>query len=912
MNLRFDFEKHKEAIFLFMAYLIIAIIVTWPLFPNFLTCFPSDGEDTNQTIHEIYLAIDNFKNFSSHYFDSSQFYPFGSYLYHILSPLLSFSVAILYLITRHFIFSLNIFLILTMMLAAFFSYKLINYFCKDKIASFTGSLLFAFCTKQIIFLRGVYQKFMTMFIPFFIYRYIKFLDEKKYSWRDTAILAGITLLLFFSEPYIFIMTMLFIPIAEIWLFIKKRKEYFNINDILKRWGKIAVMLSPAAILSVYFIIMAEIKGFATPNTIGWMGADFAVLDPLSMIVKDKFNTIKFPSSFEFILETNIYIGIGVFLIIIFACIIKKIYQNNNFKTIFYYTVMYFLFAFGPLLRVAGHNQFEYDTLKFNIPIPSYFILHAFPFLRHFRHPSRFAIIAILFLAIIFAIALEALFSNFKKNTKNILIVLIGIFLIVDHLYIPIYLEKYDPPQVFQYLQKQPKGTMLYLPYSPMVADRYLFKANAIPHGMENHIFLYQNIFEKDMIFGYTGRTENSTFYNRNHQILDAFYYTLADDPSIAPYLDSIPENDRDNFMQIFNLKYVLLGSPAATPLYMNPIKRFFSKYIVDEKWFYSEELENQQMLFGNTDRGKNIWKDYNGSMLYTMNFSVPDKNIIKINDKNYSFYLCYIWAHILTEKEREELYFVFPGKDNSKKIKLICEAIQGDYNIYINNEKRTVNFPTAGYNIFEYDIENSESPNNIKGRIVPLNIDKTQEMELNIPDSYKKFLPISIKSFGIQGNNATDNSVWFLNQDCIKTRNNSIKYPYPGINVAAINPSYPEPIFFQSYNINEEEIYKNIKNILLKQPDDTIVVVSSILKGTEYLSPEIIDILKTYYGAKGNYNKDNIKGFAYIFVGMKNNINFTPIELFSPGKLQLEINKNKVKFKDLTRKIYISEAQISN
>jgi hypothetical protein len=170
------------------------------------------------------------------------------------------------------------------------------------------------------------------------------------------------------------------------------------------------------------------------------------------------------------------------------------------------TVGFGLMALGPFIQVAGLNTY--------IPTP-WAVLRYVPIIGEARMPSRFAIVAMLGLAVLFASALVALADRHRRR-RPMLLAAVGLALGFELLPTPRTLYSAEIPPAYHVIAADPRPVrVLNLPFGVRDGLSSLGDFNASSQ-------YYQTLHGKKLIGGYLSRvSERNKAFHRRQPVLSS-------------------------------------------------------------------------------------------------------------------------------------------------------------------------------------------------------------------------------------------------------------------------------------------------------------------------------------------------------------------------------------------------------
>ncbi len=240
------------------------------------------------------------------------------------------------------------------------------------------------------------------------------------------------------------------------------------------------------------------------------------------------------------------------------------------------TLAFVLISLGPALRING------DEIA--IPLP-FSLFQLLPFFKGNRYPSRYSLMITLGVAVLVALGVKYLVAKGNKgkqrsgpvaersglgamrgnNTPKViaphflLFPLISLFILLEHVSIPLPLSDFRVPSFYQTIRDEPGDfTVLELP----LAWRNGFRVT----GTLNKIFMrsqyYQTVHEKRMLSGNTSRNPELKFqYFTEAPVINSLIALETGHPIDATTLEQDKRLAPDVF-RFFNVRYIVLRPEA--------------------------------------------------------------------------------------------------------------------------------------------------------------------------------------------------------------------------------------------------------------------------------------------------------------------------------------------------------------
>lgn len=544
----FDLKKLKEEWIVLVSFLLLTIILTFPLIFNLSGGVATASGDVWQFVWNFWwfkkaLVELNTNPFYTDYI----YYPTGtSLLFNLNMPLHSLlSIPLQYFFNLFFIY--NIFVIFSFVLSAYGTYLLAKYLTKNKIASFIGGIVFAFSPFMFVRLFAGHLYLMeTGFMPFFILFFIKTVKEPK---KINALLAVLFLVLILINSLThFTFIAIFTGLYLVYYLIVSKKTILN----KKTLNHISLFFSLFFVLTLpYFFVLgneylnveykdlhrsidesefysADLAAFFTPISKSLIFGSFT-----SHIWEENVFTGNWN-------ESSVFIGYTVLVIIIFSFLNNKNKDLNFWKISF---VFFLLLSLGPFLYIMGR-----DT---GVPLP-YTILFKMPLFDVSRGPSRFIAMVMLSASVVCSYFLAGAKIKFKK----IFLMLAAGFVIMENLYVPINISGNWWVSPFYYRMGEEKEDYAYL--------------NLFPHHIADYSYL-QTISGKRELMGFVSRHPS---YAENFTSSTPIIKQLVYDIPQGRYFEMEERNLKTGFDKLkqYNIRYVIIHKINIKP-------EIFERYI---------------------------------------------------------------------------------------------------------------------------------------------------------------------------------------------------------------------------------------------------------------------------------------------------------------------------------------------
>lgn len=538
-------NKHLRAhlIVLFL-YLIITLIVTYPLITQFTSHVPGT---TTWSLDE-YGYVWNHWWFKHSLFEL-QTNPFETdYLFYPLgTPLVLYAYTLSHVflaVPIYFAFGIvpavNLTVWFSFVMAAFGMYLFMFYFLRVSLriwnekynarlgaiasnphlhmyAAFVAGVVFAFTSNRYVYLSlGHYNIIATEWIPFYLLFLFKTLLEAK--WKN-ALLAGMfAALALYTETtdgVLLVLLTLAILVFE-WRLVTQPATFARLALVAGATGLFfAPLLIPTAFelfASGYALpgfghsenLLVDLNGFFAPTS----------LHPLNRFWEQELDAVRQQIS-RFSDINTYFVGYATVILALFGF---GVFARRN-RMWLGIALGFAILAMGPLLHINGKHVFDMDGLQVNFPMP-FLALHYIPILRENRVPNRYSILVVIALAVLISYAVwwvsARLASRKSPFAQNILPAMVSgivsVVLVFEHLALPLPLTDARIPNV----------------YSQIRNDAGQFTVLSLPLGIRNS-------------FGQIGAEDTRTqYYQSAHQKFLLSGQIQRNPPYLLQYFENAP------------------------------------------------------------------------------------------------------------------------------------------------------------------------------------------------------------------------------------------------------------------------------------------------------------------------------------------------------------------------------------
>lgn len=545
------FKKQSKNLIVFAFYVVVALVLTYPLINNFSTAMPGGGGDSFLFAWNQWWVKYSLLNLQQNpYFTDLISYPFTTNLvFHTLTFTNSLVSVPLQLFLPNII-AFNMIFILSLILAAYGMYLLAYYLFKNYFVAIISGIMFVF-NSYVFSVIGLFQYTSIYVIPFFILFFIKIFRENKVK---NALLAGLILALsFYNEFYYTVGLFIFALLIMLWLAIKDKKFLLSkIKDISLCFFTWLILSLPLLYLSIK-TALAKVYPLATLSQINLYSPDIK-----SFFIPSHLHAI-FGEYFKSYYESLNYHGSIVYLsfILLILAIIGYFFGKrqgllHSSKLWFFIAIIFFFLTLGPFLYFDGYI-FDLDGVKFTIPLP-YLFFYLLPFVKGILVPPRFIIFVIFCLIMIGGFLLERIFNKLNKKLllkSSIALLITGVF-IFENFSTPIQISNAQIPDFYHQISKEENDyTILELPFALSTSFYTLgsIKTSSI-------LEYYQTVHHKKIINGWISRVPDE-YYNFYSKIIGLDYLINPQVFLDAEKINNIKSNVVDNFSKL-NIKYIII------------------------------------------------------------------------------------------------------------------------------------------------------------------------------------------------------------------------------------------------------------------------------------------------------------------------------------------------------------------
>jgi hypothetical protein len=523
-------RRWRWHVLVLVTYILLALVLTWPLLPHLGSHVPGDGADDPPLTWNLwwvrYALLDLGTNpFNCNYL----FYPLGInlafYTLTVLNSLLSLPLqAVAGLVPAS-----NLLLLSSFILSAYGAFLLAHHLLfrsgdrsaaggphpprgslsnaadtslqTNLLPAFAAGLVYGFASSKMSYAAlGQWNIASSQWIPFYVLFLFK-AGEQPGRWRYPLLAALFLLFQAYAELTYASFLVLFTLLWAAWRAWRalRQGQLAQLGSLGLRLGVLGLLflvgLAPVLAMMVPDLlaegdIFVEGAGFADVFSADLVG--FLVptrLHPLLGSLVERFQ-------FHHGVGQHLYLGYGVLSLAAVGVVAG--WRRRGVRFWLLSALIFFLLALGPTLQVNGQ-----DT---GLPLP-FALVARLPFFKGNRYPSRYSVLLTLSLGMLVSYGLQAIKHRIRlPSGKGVAVggeFVLVIGLLLGHLSVPLPLSDMSVPEVYQVIQREMPGdwTLLDLP----VAWRNGFRVTGTQHPIIMVEQYYQSVHGKRLLAGNTSR-----------------------------------------------------------------------------------------------------------------------------------------------------------------------------------------------------------------------------------------------------------------------------------------------------------------------------------------------------------------------------------------------------------------------
>lgn len=470
-------RKHRANVLVLIAYLVLAILLTYPLILHFATHVAGDGSDDPALAWNLWWVPYSILNLGkSPIYTDYMFYPIGLNLAFYTLTYLNAFVAIPIQFAFNLVVATNVNLLLSFALSGLGAYLLAQWMLRDwklelgdsavNLAAFAAGALYAFSSNKMLYASlGQFNIASAQWVPFYVLFLLKMTkDEGRKTNAKASIYYGTLLGLFllFQALSEFIFASFLILFTALYLIYWLIANRFRPSSGVRRLSSFAIA-AIVFVVPMLPILAAMIQDMLTEGDFIQSGLGFANVfssDVLGFFVPSHLHPIfgaLEQSHFHFAYTNFAYLGFGALALALLA-----LWQVPRARIWGVFGAIFVLISLGPDLRVNGS--------AINMPFLPFNLLLEIPFVKGNRYPSRWSVMVTLSLAILVGYGVTWLLGQLSRNaphaTRAAYSIAVGLVLLLlfEHLSIPLPLSNFQIPDAYKTIaQDRGDFTVLEIP-----------------------------------------------------------------------------------------------------------------------------------------------------------------------------------------------------------------------------------------------------------------------------------------------------------------------------------------------------------------------------------------------------------------------------------------------------------------
>lgn len=585
-------RRSRSDLYALLAYILLAIVLTYPLILHFGTHVAGDGRDDPALAWNLWwvpYAILHLQ--SSPIFTDYMFYPIGLNLAFYTLTYLNAFLAMPLQFVFNLVVATNVNLLLSFVLSGYGAYLLVRYLLQfvtvretngltphDEtlghrselravarqagVAAFVAGAVYAFSSNKLLYASlGQFNIASSHWIPFYVLVLLKLTRalERRRELRVTlfyGFLLGLFLL--FQALSEFIFASFLIVFTAIYLVYWLAANRANALALVRR-SLLPFGLSLLTFLIPMFpILAAMLQDMLTEGDFIQQGLGFADIfssDVFGFFVPSHLHPLfgGLESQFQFAYTNFAYIGFAVLLTAVVA--IWKVSQARLWAAL---GTLFVLVTLGPDLRIDG-SAIPAPFLPFNL-------LLQIPFIKGNRYPSRWSVIVTLCAAILVGYGLAWGMERVRRHLKpgistlrfSALPTVLLLVILFEHLSIPLPLSNFQIPTVYETIARD-KGdfTVLEIP----LAWRNGFRMTGTLDAEMMFEQWYQTRHGHPIIGGNTSRNPELKFQYLSEMPVINSLVAVETGHSVVPAQLERDRREAPEVLAFLGVRYVVWHSP---------------------------------------------------------------------------------------------------------------------------------------------------------------------------------------------------------------------------------------------------------------------------------------------------------------------------------------------------------------
>lgn len=454
--------QYKTAL-IWLTYLLLALLLTWPTVTQFSSHLPGNGGDDPAIAWNLWWLKYALLNEGQNPFHSDMlFYPLGINLTFYTLTLLNGLLALPVTLNLGVVASSNLHTWLSFIIGGYGTCLLIRYlFCRAGLPTgnqwllpMVGGLFYAFASNQLFYVAlGQYNIASNHWLPFAMLFVLR--SHHRPGQPRQAFLAGLFLTLqAWAE-------MTYASFMVVWLFL----YWLWQGRLLLHWPHLRAIF---IMLSTFMIGLSPILAFMLPDML--TEGDFLVegsgfaeafsADLLGFIIPTMHHPflgmmINHTTITNFTVGQQLYLGLVLLGLSFIAIVTIRQYRLLGFWLVA--TIIFAWLSLGPVITVNGQPT--------DIPGP-FVIFQNLPFFKGNRYPSRYGVMLLLCLSILASFGLHHIGRHLNRPAYLMTVAFVSLLFLFEHLSVPLPQSDMRHPPAYSHLTTEPTDvTVLDIPFA---------------------------------------------------------------------------------------------------------------------------------------------------------------------------------------------------------------------------------------------------------------------------------------------------------------------------------------------------------------------------------------------------------------------------------------------------------------
>ncbi len=569
-------RKYRADIFALGAYIVLALVLTYPLILNLTTRVAGDGSDDPALAWNLWWVPHALVNLgTSPIYCDYMFYPIGLNLAFYTLTYLNAFLSIPFQHAFNLVLAANVNLWFSFAVGGLGAYLLVKYLFKvqgsrfkvaepethlklETLSAFAAGALYAFSSNKFLYASlGQFNIASSHWIPFYILFLLKSTHNSQFATRNSVrygFLLGLFLLFQALSEFIYAsFLIIFTALYLVYWLVTARPKLFTVYRSL-----FTVLIAAFVfVVPMFPILAAMFQDMATEGDFIQQGLGFADVfssDALGFFIPGHLHPLfgGIEAQFHFAYINFAYLGFVALALALIA-----LWKIPHARVWGVFGAIFVLIALGPALLVNG--------ARLDLPLP-FDLLLEIPFVKGNRYPSRWSVMVTLALAVLVGYGMAWLLARISRNMhhvsrQSVLRVACCVLLaasLFEHLSIPLPTSNFQIPEVYQTIARDPGDfTVLEIP----LAWRNGYRMTGTLDKAMMFAQWYQTAHQHPILGGNTSRNPELKFQyfteapvinsiiavETGHKLDDT---TIQRDQQLAP-----------DVLRFFEVRYVVWHSP---------------------------------------------------------------------------------------------------------------------------------------------------------------------------------------------------------------------------------------------------------------------------------------------------------------------------------------------------------------